>query len=47
MIEETEDMNSLKIQEESFEKAKNFEPSETLLQNMRNSAFQKGLIYIT
>lgn len=43
MIEETEGMDSLKIQEESFNKAKNFEPNETLLQNMRDSAFQEGI----
>lgn len=41
MVDQTLDMDSLQIQEESFKKAKSFEPDETLLKNMRNSAFQE------
>ena len=43
MAGETEGKDSLKIQEESFKKAKNFKPNETLLKNMRDSAFQEGI----
>ena len=43
MIEDTKGMDALKVQEQSFEKARNFEPDENLLQDMRDSAFQEGI----
>ena len=43
MANQTKDMDSLEIQEESFKKAKNFQPNESLLQKMRDSAFQEGI----
>jgi len=43
MVKQTECMDSLQIQEESFKRAKSFEPSESLEQKMRDSAFQEGI----
>ncbi len=43
MVDQTQGMDSLKIQEESFGKAQSFEPDENLLQKMRDSAFQEGI----
>ena len=36
-------MDSLQVQELSFEKAREFQPDEVLLKKMRESAFQEGI----
>ena len=43
MVDETEDMDSLEIQNVSFDKAQEFKPDEDMEKRMRDSAFQEGI----
>ena len=43
MFEDTKGLDAFKIQEKSFEKAKNFKPDESLPKKMQSSAFKEGL----